>query len=542
MELKCTNPECERIWNYGGKKQYPAYVSCPDCRKGIRLPILEQSDEPETDEDGYVRFSVLKSTEFRHAYSEHPDDPCMRHLLRNNHYKTDTVYDAEPSLLLESLYEHEIIDIFNQDDGKKFHGSAEVFKTDTGLIYVQPSVKGDYLDEKPMYLYECMKCSKEIVTSDGKRPHLCGSCDSKKFRAKFPTKLVKPIWSLPEKPAETEPYNIYSNLIEFYQDHLVLREQEYHVLTAWTMASWLVDDFQTCPYIACIAPMSSGKTQVLEAIRQTAYRAYNVASVTPSAIFRAIEAWQLTLCIDEAEHQMDSNTESGQAIYACLLAGYKRGVGAMRSEKQGDDWLPTSFDLFSFKAFSGTKIVLPTLASRSIEFRLHKARPKVDLFTNSEGARLRSMLLWFRFANLGKLRISYPQSDDGRIRELYAPLFTVAKLLTRDVRENLLKMLDETIVTKRSDDQQSIEAEIIQAINELSENDPGTLTGERVFVYLSELIDMMGWKRDHGSKIHLGRTLKAMGLQSRHTRQGKVVDLYDADNENQLKYLMERYL
>lgn len=493
------------------------------------------------DADGHVRLSVLKPTEFKHAYSEHPDDPCMRHLLRNHHYKIDMVYDTEPTLLLESLYAHEIINIFNQDDKMAFHGSAEVCNCDTGIIYFQPSIKGDCLDEKPMHLYECMKCGKETVSSNGKHPFLC-ECTSKQFRAKFPTELIKPVWMLPEKPTETEPYSIYSNLIEFYQDHLVLREQEYHVLTAWTMASWLVDDFQSCPYIACIAPMSSGKTQVLEAIRQTAYRAYNVASVTPSAIFRAIEAWRLTLCIDEAEHQMNSNTESGQAIYACLLAGYKRGVGAMRSEKQGDNWLPTSFDLFSFKAFSGTKIVLPTLASRSIEFRLHKARPKVDMFAYPEGTRLRSMLLWFRFANLGKLRISYPQSDDGRIRELYAPLFTVAKLLTHDVKENLLKMLDETIKTKKSDDRDSTEAEIIQAINEMSAKDSGTLTGERVFVYLSDLIDEMGWNNDRGSAIHLGKVLKAMSIQTRHTKTGKVIDLYDGDNETQLNNLFKRYV
>jgi len=493
------------------------------------------------DGDGYVRFTVLNSTEFRRAYSEHPDDPGMRHLSRNLHHKTDAVYDTEPSLLLQSLYEQEIINVFNQTDDKKFHGGAEVFKNGNGLVYVQSSIKGDKLDEKPMHLYKCMKCEKEIITSNGKKPYIC-DCGNKKFRAKFPTELIKPIWMLPEKPVETEPYTVYNDLIEFYQDHLVLREQEYHVLAAWTMASWLVDDFQTCPYIACIAPMSSGKTQVLEAIRQTAYRAYNVASVTPSAIFRAIEAWRLTLCIDEAEHQMNSNTESGQAIYACLLAGYKRGVGAMRSEKQGEDWLPTSFDLYSFKAFSGTKIVLPTLASRSIEFRLHKARPKKDMFTDSEGKRLRSMLLWFRFTNLGTLRISYPHSNDGRIRELYSPLFTIAKLMPREVKENLEKMLEETIVTKKSDDQQSNEAEIVRAIVELSEQDSGTITGERVFVYLTELIDIMGWTHDRGTSTHLGKTLKALGIQTRHTKTGKVIDLYDDDNENQLKYLMERYV
>lgn len=494
-----------------------------------------------TNEDGYIRFSVLKLTEFRHAYSEHPDNVGMRHLLRNKQYTADTIYDAQPSLLLESLYDREVIDILNQDDGMKFHGDSEVFKTDSGLMYLQPSENGDCLEEFPMYLYRCMKCNKESVSASGKRPFIC-ECGSKQFQAKFPTQLQKPVWMLPENPVETEPYNIYENLIEFYQDHLVLREQEYHVLAAWTMASWLVDDFTTCPYIACIAPMSSGKTQVLEAIRQTAYRSYNVASVTPAAIFRAIEAWSLTLCIDEAEHQMNSNTESGQAIYACLLAGYKRGVGAMRAEKIGDDWLPTSFDLFSFKAFSGTKIVLPTLASRSIEFRLHKARPKMDMFADSEGVRLRSMLLWFRFSNLGRHRISYPQSDDGRIRELYAPLFTVAKLMTKEVRENLMQMLDETIVTKKADDQQSNEAEIVQAINELSEEDSGTLTGERVFIYLSDLVHAMGWEKNRGTSIQLGKALKAMGLQSRHTKQGKVLDMYDDGNETQLKYLMERYL
>lgn len=495
-----------------------------------------------TDSDGFVRFEVLKAKDFRKFLVDHPDDPFIADMVKYHHERDKLMYDTSPSTLLQSLYEREIIDVLNQDDGKKYHGGAEVFKDESGTLrYLQPSVKGDYLDDQPMHRYKCLKCGEEKVSSSGKRPVLC-DCSGKIFQAVFPTHLQKPIWMLPEKPSETEPVEIYRNLIELYQDHLVLREQEYHVLAAWTMASWLVDDFQTCPYIACIAPMSSGKTQVLEAIRQTAYRAYSVASVTPAAIFRAIEAWQLTLCIDEAEHQMNSNTESGQAIYACLLAGYKRGVGAMRAEKQGDNWLPTSFDLFSFKAFSGTKIVLPTLASRSIEFRLHKAKPKVDLFTYSEGARLRNMLLWFRFTNLGKLRISYSQNGDGRIRELYSPLFTVAKLLTSEVKENLEKMLDETISTKLSDDRDSIEAEIIQAIQELSEDSSGTLTGERVFVYASELIDTMGWDRDRGSSIQLGKQLKAMGIQTRHTKTGKVIDLYDGTNETQLATLAKRYI
>ena len=519
---------------YGGKKRYGENM-------------IDSTNT--TDSDGYTRFEILKPSEFRQALADHLDDRATDTLTKamrqENNGVPAMVYDAAPTSLLFSLYEKGIIDLILPDDGRKFRGGAEVYIENNKLKYVKPAQEGNILAYNPMFLYSCMFCGDEKISRAGAKPVICTNpgCGRKNsFKANYPTELEKPVWLLGEKPIEAHPMEIYDELLDFYRDHIVLREQEYHTLAAWVMASWLVDDFHTCPYLALIAPMSSGKTQVLEAIRQTAYRAYGLASVTPAAIFRAIEMWRLTLCIDEAEHQIGTNTESGQAIYACLLAGYKRGIGAMRAEKQGEDWMPTSFDLFGFKAFSGTKIVLPTLASRSIEFRMRKARPKYDLFTQSDGLRLRSMLLWFRFTNLHKHKIIYPQSDDGRIRELYSPLFTISRLLDNEAKENLQKMLEESMQTRKADDRQSTEAEIVAAINELAEQTSGTLTGERVFIYVSELLDMLGWDRDRSTSTRLGRSLKAMGLQTRHTKSGKVLDLYDGDNEAQLEYLQERYV
>ena len=516
-----------------------------DRRAGVKN--MKQTET--TDSDGYTRFEILKPREFRQALADHLDDRATETLTKATRQENNgipvMVYDAAPTPLLFALYEKGIIDLILPDDGRKFRGGAEVYIGDTGLEYAKPTQKGIKLSYNPMFKYTCAFCGDEKISRAGAKPVICTNpgCGRKNsFKANYPTELEKPVWLLGEKPIESQPIEIYDELLDFYRDHIVLREQEYHTLAAWVMASWLVDDFHTCPYLALIAPMSSGKTQVLEAIRQTAYRAYGLASVTPAAIFRAIETWKLTLCIDEAEHQINTNSESGQAIYACLLAGYKRGIGAMRAEKHGDDWMPTSFDLFGFKAFSGTKIVLPTLASRSIEFRMRKARPKYDLFTQSDSLRLRSMLLWFRFTNLHKHKIIYPQSEDGRIRELYAPLFTISRLFDSEAKENLQKMLEESMQTKKADDRQSTEAEIISAINELAEHDSGSLTGERVFIYLSELLDMLGWDRDRSTSTRLGRSLKAMGLQTRHTKSGKVLDLYDGDNEAQLKYLQERYI
>jgi len=46
MKIVCPNPICKRIWNYSGKKRYPAYISCPDCHKSIRL--LRDPSESDT--------------------------------------------------------------------------------------------------------------------------------------------------------------------------------------------------------------------------------------------------------------------------------------------------------------------------------------------------------------------------------------------------------------------------------------------------------------------------------------------------------------
>jgi hypothetical protein len=35
MELKCTNPKCEREWEYKGKSEF--YATCPSCLNKVRI-------------------------------------------------------------------------------------------------------------------------------------------------------------------------------------------------------------------------------------------------------------------------------------------------------------------------------------------------------------------------------------------------------------------------------------------------------------------------------------------------------------------------
>jgi len=89
--------------------------------------------------------------------------------------------------------------------------------------------------------------------------------------------------------------------------------EEYHLMTLWIMASYLVDDFKTVPTFY-LSHKRERKEQAMRTLSQLAYRAFLAASVTPSALFRAIEMWKVTLLIDEAEYQIKNDSESA-ALY-----------------------------------------------------------------------------------------------------------------------------------------------------------------------------------------------------------------------------------
>jgi hypothetical protein len=250
------------------------------------------------------------------------------------------------------------------------------------------------------------------------------------------------------------------------------------------MASWLVDDFKTCPYMALIAPKSSGKTQVMNAIRETAYRAFSTTSVTPAALFRSVELWNITLCIDEAQDIINSKTEAGQAIYACLLSGYKRGMPALRSGDGSVGFMPESFDVFGFKAFSGTKLVLPTLESRSITLELRRAKPK----------RL----------HLTKLKLVSPDIESGRVIELFTPICTVAQGL--HCGDSIDEMISRVVERDQAEEAQSFEAQIVTAISDIEQTeDPGSF-GKRVMVFVGELVDELGMERGRRSSTKVDKT------------------------------------
>lgn len=426
----------------------------------------------------------------------------------------------------------------------KYIGGYEAIYNDK-LKWVLPNnTKFEYGD---IGMYECSVCGTREPRNlnkygDKTKPQYCPSPDcgrNKTMVLSGPKHLQKPIWLLPGKPIPCTDKEIFDTLNQFYRDSLILNEPEYDILSLWVMASWLVDDFRTCPYMALIAPKSSGKTRVMDTIRETAYRAFATTSVTPAALFRSIELWNITLCIDEAQDLITSKTEAGQAIYSCLLSGYKRGTPALRSGDGSVGFMPESFDVFGFKAFSGTKSVLPTLESRSITLELRKAKPKHILIDEDMSLKIRSMLLYYRYSHLGKTKLVMPNIESGRLIELFTPICTVSQGL--ECNESIELIINKIIERDQAEEEQSTEAQIIQAISDIEgTQDPGGF-GERTMIFTPEIAEVLGWDMVQKSYIVIGRSLKVMNIKTKHTKTGNGIYLVDTDTIKTIDHLKERY-
>lgn len=457
------------------------------------------------------------------------------------------------------VLEHDIPETRN-----RFSGGAEPILNGT-LKFVQPSadsngVAGADLDIQEFGGWKCMRCDtiSHIPILKGKiiKPFECESdvCGRKgPFVEQFPLDLIKPIWKLPIPPIESSYEEIYLDIYNELKQYLVLKDDEYSIITLWIMASWLVDDFSTCPYLCLIAPKSSGKTAVLNVLGELAYRSVSAISVTAASLFRAIEMWHITLLIDEAEYQIRSETEAGQALYGCLNGGYKRGSYALRIEGDGSSStrVPAAYDVFGFKAIAATKLFHPTLESRSIIINMVQGIPGKIIIDPGRMALIRAKLLFWRFETLGKLPIVFPKSKVGRLIEMFIPLFTVAQLFEKKagrqdkvkydaINKILLDKIEEMELDRKEEEQGSEDAQVVSAIYDLSEKE--MISTRDIATHLKWVDEYTDSKETGKVYSKIGKILKILGIKVKHTKHGNTINHLEEPTNGVLVKLYKRFL
>ena len=295
---------------------------------------------------------------------------------------------------------------------------------------------------------------------------------------------------------------------------LVLPQGGSSLMALWVLHTYCFAAFGLSPYLIFVSPTKQcGKSTAIMLLLGLVNKPLPASNGTAAVIFRAIDQWQPTLLLDEA----DSFVIHDEGIRGILNAGHtKRLAFVLRCV--GDDYKPKHFSVWSPKALAAIGNLQPTIMDRSIVIEMQRKKPnqKVerleDEFLDSpELEALRRKCVRWATDNTEIVRHNRPRIRGGlndRVADNWTTLMKVAEVAGwwHDADYALNKLIPQ------SDDADDLGVMLLNDIRALfvKRNSP-TLSSEDIVKHLNDL-DERPWpslNHDKGlTKTRLARILR----------------------------------
>ena len=221
--------------------------------------------------------------------------------------------------------------------------------------------------------------------------------------------------------------------------YAVLPEAAADAVALWTLHTWLVKDFGISPRLAVTSPTKGcGKTTVLRFLSKVVRRPKRAGSISPPALFRAIEQFQPTILLDETEKYI----EHGSDLHALLNEGHCKGGTVLRV--LGEKLELREFAIFGAVAFARNGKLPDDLEQRSIIVEMQRRRPDEPLSElRDDRCELleRTARMCARWAEDNATLVRDTDPDMGllinRNADNWRPLFAIADLVGADWPERI---------------------------------------------------------------------------------------------------------
>lgn len=207
---------------------------------------------------------------------------------------------------------------------------------------------------------------------------------------------------------------LLAELVATIEAYVVLPRTSVLAVAVWILHTHALDAAQISPRLAIISPEKRcGKSTVLKLLGALVRRPLQTTNVTTAVVFRAIEAYQPTLLVDEADTFLRDHDE----LRGVLNAGHDR-QSARVARCVGDDSEPRVFGVWAPVAFAGIGKQHDTLMDRSVVIAMKRrsGSEKVAPFRRSQRESLgdlhRKCARWAS-ENLERLRAAMPAAVPG---------------------------------------------------------------------------------------------------------------------------------
>jgi hypothetical protein len=168
---------------------------------------------------------------------------------------------------------------------------------------------------------------------------------------------------------------VATSLAAAIKTYAVLPDVAADTIALWILQTWLLDKFYIAPRLAITSPTKGcGKTTVLRLLCKLTRRPLKSGSISPAALFRAIEQLQPTLILDENEKYL----EPGSDLHALLNEGHCRADGNVL-RVLGEKQELRLFNTFGAVAFARNGRIPDDLELRSIVIEMQRRRPDESL-------------------------------------------------------------------------------------------------------------------------------------------------------------------
>lgn len=330
-------------------------------------------------------------------------------------------------------------------------------------------------------------------------------------------------------------------VLEHVRRYVHLSEPHEAAVVAFILYTWQFERFESAPALHLIAQPGSGKSRLLTVLGDLCYRGLPLdAGSSHSSLFRSVDRFRGTLCLDEADFS-PRNREDFE-IARALRSGFQKGIGFTRTEGGHDNWSPRHFNLFGPKVFAGLRPFSDlALESRCVPIVMRSGVSSdsypVTLPSDYAGkcTGLRGWLLSWRLNSYFEpFEPRWNAGLDGRIQQVFGPLLSV--LVSSKLRLLLEGMADRAQAELREARSESPDGAIFASMLLLASQAKCI----PVRLYLQDIVANVpasadASERSGPSAKMVSSFCQQLGMQPTKDRKGRWVDFDPADHGSVLQ-------
>jgi hypothetical protein len=320
-------------------------------------------------------------------------------------------------------------------------------------------------------------------------------------------------------------------IVSILRTHAILPKGAETAIALWVVGTYGYDAFRIFPKLLLSSPEKRcGKSTLLEIVRSLSHRALMASNITPSAIFRCIDAWKPTLLIDEADTFVHGNEE----LRGIINSGHTRST-AYVIRVVGDDYEPKQFSTWAPMVLAMIKLPPDTILDRSVTIPMRRKLPgesitRLPVDFPGECRHLRSKCLRWANDNADTLKAitpTLPSSSNDRALDNWTPLLSIAEAIGGKLPSVAMESFSH-LQGAGDDEDDGIGPTILGDIREIFDRQGRAyikLFGQEIVEKLASMEERPWAEWKHGKPLtttSLARLLKPFDIRSKRIHIGEV--------------------